>query len=224
MKQIPSPLSDDVFTTLKERIIQWKYPPGYRLIEESLVDEFGVSRSPVREALRMLVENGLVDKEPHKGYNVKQPDLREIHDLYEVRLALELYAVEMLAKNGMPMETREKLYATWKKVLEATPQPLADFAEQDEEFHESLAAATNNKSLLQYLHNIDERLHIIRMMDITSNDRLRSTCEQHLRILDGIQEGNVGAAREALEMNIQDGRAFVEHAVKAALAKAYLGI
>ncbi len=224
MKQNPSPLSDDVFNTLKERIIHWKYPPGHRFTEEALVEEFGVSRSPVREALRMLVENGLVDKEPRKGYNVKQPDLREIHELYEVRLALEVYAVEMLAKNGMPMETREKLYATWKKALDAAPHPLANFAEQDEEFHESLVAATNNKSLLQYLHNIDERLHIIRMMDITSSDRLRATCEQHLHILDCIKNNAVDGAREWLTLNIQDGREFVEQAVKAALAKAYLGI
>jgi len=225
MKNQPSSnLSGDVFTALKNRIIHWRYPPGYRFTEEGLCEEFGVSRSPVREALRMLVENGLVVKEPHKGYCVKQPDMREIYELYELRLALELYVVDLLAKKGIPETERQRLSEVWQKLLDKTPLNVNDFSEKDEEFHEALAALTNNKSLMQHLHSIDERLHFIRMMDITSSERLRTTCEQHIRILECIKDGDVHCAREALEMNIQDGRDNVEQAVKTALAKSYMGI
>lgn len=224
MKSQSSPnLSGEVFKALKDRIIHWHYPPGYRFTEEALCAEFGVSRSPVREALRMLVENGLVGKEPHKGYSVKQPDMREIYELYEVRLALELYVVELLTKTGMPDEESQRLHAVWQAILDKTPENLNDFAEKDEEFHEALAALTNNNSLMQQLHSIDERLHFIRMMDITTSERLRATCEQHIRILKCIKDGDVDCAREALGMNIQDGRGNVEQAVKTALAKSYMG-
>lgn len=225
MKTKSSPnLSGDVFVELKDRIIHWHYPPGHRFTEEGLCEEFGMSRSPVREALRMLVENGLVDKEPHKGYSVKQPDMREIHELYEVRLALELYIVEMLTKTGIPPADWERLQTVWQAFLDKIPENVNDFAEKDEEFHEALAVLTNNKTLIQNLHSIDERMHFIRMMDITTNERLQATCRQHLRILDCIKDGNVVCAREALEMNIQDGRENVEQAVKSALAKAFMGI
>lgn len=225
MKNKPSPnLSGDVFNSLKDRIIHWNYPPGYRFTEESLCEEFGVSRSPVREALRMLVENGLVGKEAHKGYSVKQPDMQEIYELYEVRLALELYVVVLLTKTGIPESEWQEQYAVWQAILERIPDKVNDFAEKDEEFHEILAAYTNNKSLIQHLKSINERLHFIRVMDITTSERLRATCEQHIRILECIKDGDLTCAREALEMNIQDGRENVEQAVKTALAKSYMGI
>jgi len=225
VKNQPTPnLSGEVFISLKDRIIHWHYPPSYRFTEEGLCEEFGVSRSPVREALRMLVENGLVDKEPHKGYTVKQLDMREIHELYEVRLALELFVVTLLTKTGVPDADWQRLHKIWRSILDKIPENVNDFSDKDEEFHEALAVFTNNKSLIQHLHSINERLHFIRMMDITTSERLRTTCEQHLRILECIKAGDVNCAREALELNIQDGRENVEQAVKTALAKSFMGI
>ncbi len=217
-----SPLSAEIFTVLKERIICWEYPPGHRFIEEELCEEFGVSRSPIRETLQMLVENGLVTKEPYRGYTVRQPDMEEIHQLYDVRLALETYVVEWLATHGMPAERWTELYRVWQRALQDTPQVLADFAEKDEAFHEALAECTGNRVLLSFLRSANERLHFIRMTDITNVDRLRATCEQHLRILECIQKGDVQGAREAMKLNIEGGRQKVAQAFMEALSRAFL--
>lgn len=219
----PSNLSTDVFTVLKERIIHWKYAPDHRFTEESLCEEFGISRSPVREALRMLVENKLVEKTPHKGYSVKQLDFQEINELYDVRTALETFVIERLAQGPFPEQEWKELYETWQGLRKVTLSNPADFAELDEKFHEKLASWTGNRILLQQIQSIDERLHFIRMTDITTTERLRETCQQHLRILDCIKERNVDCAREALQLNIEDGRKNVETAIKEALARAYLG-
>jgi len=224
MKDQPSPnLSSDVFFVLKERIIRWEYAPGHRLTEEGLCEEFGVSRSPVREALRMLVENNLVDKMPHKGYSVKQLDMQEIHELYDVRMALETHVIERLVERGYPKDEWKTLRRTWQDMQKAVMGDSSNFAVRDEEFHETLAVWTSNRTLLQQIRSIDERLHFIRMTDITTVERLRATCEQHLQILDCIKEKNVEGARKALQMNIGNGRENVENAVKEALAKAYMG-
>lgn len=224
MKEQHSPnLSTDVFSVLKERIIRWEYAPGHRFTEEGLCDEFGVSRSPVREALRMLVENRLVEKAPHKGYSVKQLDMQEIHELYDVRMALETYVIERLAQSDYPEKDWKELYRTWQNLRKVAITDPADFAKLDEEFHEKLAVWTGNRTLLQQIRSIDERLYFIRVTDITTIERLRKTCEQHLRILDCIREKNIECAREALQLNIEDGRKNVEHAIKEALARAYLG-
>src|SRR5437867_13404471 len=66
----------EIFTALKSRIIRWEYPPGYRFTEEEICKEFGVSRSPVRETLRMLEEHGLVDKVPYRGCTVRSEERR----------------------------------------------------------------------------------------------------------------------------------------------------
>lgn len=224
MKEQHSPnLSTDVFSVLKERIIRWEYAPGHRFTEEALCEEFGVSRSPVREALRMLVENKLVEKAPHKGYSVRQLDMQEIHELYDVRMALETYVIERLAQGSYPEKEWKELYRAWQNLRKATLTSSADFAQLDEAFHEQLAYWTGNRTLLQQIRSIDERLHFIRVTDITSTGRLRKTCEQHLRILDCIKEKNVDCAREALQINIEDGRKNVDHAIKEALARAYMG-
>lgn len=221
MKQANPALSADVFTVLKERIIRWDYLPAHRLTEEELCKEFGVSRSPVREALHMLVENGLVSKEPYRGYMVRQPDMKEIHDLYDVRQALELFAVEWLAGHGMPDVEWSALYSAWQGLQDNLPGFSANFAEYDEAFHEKLAECTGNQALVQTLRNIDERLHFVRMTDITTAGRLCATCEQHLRILGCIKAGDIPGARQAVMLNIEDGRQNVAQALKDALARSF---
>jgi len=221
MKQKASSLSTEIFTSLKERIIHWEYPPAHRFTEEELCDEFGVSRSPVREALQMLVENGLVTKEAYRGYSVRQPDLEEIHDLYDVRLALEFFVIEWLTSHGIPDAEWKQLHDTWQSILNHLPQRTADFAENDEIFHEELAARTGNKALVQYLRNIDERLHFVRTTDITTPERLSATCQQHLKILDSIKDGNIDRAREAVRENIENGRKNVEVAVREVLVRSF---
>ena len=226
---VSSPKAIEVFETLKERIIRWDYAPGHRFTEEGLCTEFaellsrGISRSPIREALRMLVENGLVEKEPHRGYSVKQPDMKTIWELYDVRLALETFVVRQLAQNGMPEERWQQLYETWNNMPSTCSGPASsDYPTWDEQFHEALAQATGNQTLVQTLRGIDERLHIIRIHDITSPERLQRTRDQHLKILACIQARDVASAQEALLKNVMDGRAHAEQAVKEAVARAYL--
>src|SRR5882757_9917221 len=89
-----------ILRSLRERILNWYYPPGAHSGEEALCAEFSASRVPVREALRVLAEQGLVDKVPNMGCYVKQPDVEGIHQLYDYRLALELFVVERLAETG----------------------------------------------------------------------------------------------------------------------------
>ncbi|RCK73827.1 MAG: Transcriptional regulator, GntR family [Anaerolineae bacterium] len=215
-------LSSEIFNVLKERIICWKYPPGYRFLEEELCAEFGVSRSPIRETLQMLAENGLVIKEPHRGYMVRQPDMEEINQLYDIRIALESFVVEWLAIHGMPEEVWEELYTFWQQVLLNTPPLLVDFAEKDEAFHETLAECTGNRILLSYLKSVNERLHFIRMTDITNIDRLRVTCDQHLQVLERIKNGDVQGAQQAIRLNIEGGRQKVAQAYMEALSQAFL--
>ena len=215
-------LSADIYKTLKKRIVFWEYPPGHRFTEAELCQEFGVSRTPIREVLRMLVENDLVDKQTNKGYTVKQPNLDEMAELYDVRLALELYIVDWLARHDMDEDIWLHLNTIWQEMARELPDDITDVADIDEEFHESLALCTANQTLTQYLKNINERIHFIRLTDITSKERLHITCEQHLNILKYIKEKNVESARQMIQMNIEGGRNNVELAIKEALMGSYL--
>jgi len=215
----------EIFAALKNRIVRWEYPPGYRFTEEEICKEFGVSRSPVRETLRMLEEHGLVDKVPYRGCTVKQPDVQAINELYDVRAILELAVVERLASAGPQHETLESLARTWRQLAGASSYAeveSVDLASEDRVFHEALARATGNRTLFDMLYAINERLHFMRMFDITTVERLWDTCRQHIRILDAIAAGDAAAAKDAMRLNIEGARVQVKHAIKEALARAYL--
>ena len=111
-----STLSASIVSTLKERIIAWQYPPEHRMTEEALCREFGVSRSPVREALRVLVTNGFIRRMPNRGYAVRQVSIKDIEELYDVRLALELYALEAVTERGAPPKALATLRDTWNSI------------------------------------------------------------------------------------------------------------
>jgi DNA-binding GntR family transcriptional regulator len=221
----PSNLSSSIVATLKEQILHWHYPPEHRLTEVELCKKFNVSRSPVREALRVLATDGFVKKLPNRGYVVKQHNIDEIEELYEVRLALELYAVECLAKRG-PLNKHDKedlikLKQTWTSLLNGSSKKAEELARLDTLFHETLAHAAGNKTLLRHLRTINERLMLFRMIDFDKADRAESTCRQHLEILKHIATKDAPGARAAMQKNIDEGRNNVHTAIKDALARAY---
>ena len=218
-----SNLSASIVATLKERIIHWQYPPEHRLTETELCQKFGVSRSPVREALRTLATDGFLKKMPNRGYAVKQYNLREIEELYEVRLALELFVVECLAKRGTSKkdEDIEALKRTWTSLLNGSSKKDEELARLDTLFHETLAQAAGNKSLLRHLRAINERLLLFRMIDFGKAHRAERTCHQHLEILKRIAAKDISGARKAMQRNIDEGRNNVHTAIKDALARAY---
>jgi DNA-binding GntR family transcriptional regulator len=217
-----SNLSASIVATLKERIIHWQYPPEHRLTEAELCQKFGVSRSPVREALRTLATDGFVKKMSNRGYAVKQHNLREIEEIYEVRLALELFVVECLAKRGTPKNDEiDALKRTWTGLLNGSSKKNEELARLDTLFHETLAHAAGNKSLLRQLRAINERLLLFRMIDFGKAHRAESTCRQHLEILKRIAAKDISGARKAMQRNIDEGRNNVHASIKDALAKAY---
>ena len=210
-----------IVATLKERIIAWKYPPEHRLTEEALCREFGVSRSPVREALRALVTNGFVTKLANRGYAVRQLDLRGIEELYDVRKALELHVVERLAGGDGPRPELGALHRAWAKILAGPKRKGEELAELDTKFHETLAELAGNRMLLASLRAINERLFVFRMLDFGQPDRQKTTCHQHMKVVERILAGDAEGARQAMARNIGDGRANVDTSIKEALAKAF---
>jgi DNA-binding GntR family transcriptional regulator len=217
-----SSLSASIVTTLKDQILHWRYPPEHRLTEAELCKQFDVSRSPVREALRILATDGFVKRMPNRSYRVKQYNLQEIEELYDVRLALELFVVERLAKQRTPVhDDIAALKRTWTGLLNGSSTKDEELARLDAQFHETLAHASGNRSLLRQLRAINERLMLFRIIDFAKSHRAASTCRQHLDILKYIVAKNAAGARKAMQKNIEEGRNNVHSAIKDALARSY---
>lgn len=209
---------------LKHRILHLDYLPGYRFTEQALCSEFEVSRIPVREALSMLIDMGLVDKVRNVGCRVRKLSLEDIDHLYELRTALELYAVEALAALD---DAADRIDAVMKEWVEHStfddnePIEPAFWADADERFHETLVNALGNPVLSKALKDVNEQLRFLRLKDITSHERLARTCDKHLKILVAIRNHEPQAARKQLHENILMGKANVQESFKEALMAAY---
>lgn len=213
--------STDIYDSLSQRIITWFYTPGYRLTEEELCAEFAVSRSPVREALGSLVSARLITKEAHKGYMVRQIDLREVNELYDTRLVLELAVVETLCEKGMDASILKDLQERWKVMLDTLPEGLTLCATEDELFHKTLCSAAGNLVMMQILDDIAKRIHFVRLSDITDPDRMRKTCQDHLDLLLSLEARDIEQSKSIVRRNILWGKEKVDTAIKEALFHAH---
>jgi DNA-binding GntR family transcriptional regulator len=217
-------LGPQILRGLRERILSWHYPPGFHLGEKVLCEEFSASRIPVREALRALAEQGLVDQVPNMGCYVKQPDAEATHHLYDLRLALELFVVERLARSGLPAEVLERIRGYWEPLLSIKAHAKFDAPElvrADEIFHLTLAKAVGNPFLTESLEDINERLRFVRMAVITSAHRVQTTAGEHLKIIEAIEAKDAEAARRNLRQNLLQARNKVELAIAKALTSAH---
>jgi DNA-binding GntR family transcriptional regulator len=214
-------LSESVYVSLSERILRWDFLPGHRFTEEALCEEFGVSRSPVREALHKLAEAGLIEKRPKLGYSVRLLDFKEIDELYDVRIALEDFVIEWLCRRGIEPKRLDELIEYWAGLPEGLPGNVATIPAADEKFHETLCGLIGNMALSKALKDIDRRIHFVRLADIRTKERAVATCLEHMELLKAIRDRNVDRALDVLRRNIEDGRSSVESAIKEALAHAY---
>lgn len=217
-------LSAKILDTLKGRILNWEYPPKKPLLEEELCREFGVSRSPVREALRLLAAAGFAERR-QRTFVVKQIHPSEIREIYELRKALELYVVERLCDGKGDRDRLDELQRQWEEYSQSgyddTLPDHKDVALWDQTFHEGLAEIYGNKAIIDTLRSLSERLHIFRVMDFQQPGRVQATCSQHLAIIEAIQEGQTSLARERLLRNIEEGEQNAKDGVQKALLQSF---
>lgn len=217
-------LGAQILAQLRRRILDWHYPPGHHLGEQAICDEFSASRVPVREALRALAEQGLVDKVPNQGCYVKQPDVEKTHQLYDMRLALELFVGEALVHKALPQDWSVAERSYWEPWMDVTADAATDgdeLVQADERFHLSLAAGLGNAYIMESLRDINERLRFVRLAVITTPHRVQETAGEHIQILDALDRKDVEAVRKGLRQNINHARNKVEIAISRALMAAH---
>ena len=148
------PLREVVFDSLREAIINGTLRPGERLMEIQMAEELGVSRTPVREAIRKLELEGFVVMMPRKGAYVAGISFKDIEDVFEVRASLEALASGLAAERitGEELEDLERILVRKKEIIADSDLPA--FVESDTQFHDSLYKCSRNQRLIQMLSNL----------------------------------------------------------------------
>ena len=175
------PLRDVVFNTLRDAILTGKLVPGERLMENQLAEKLGVSRTPVREALRMLELENLVELVPRKGAQVLDMSEKDIVNILEVRSALEGLATSV-ARKKMTKEDLQQLKNMEVDFEKAVAENNVEhFVDIDEDFHDLIFAATENDKLINIFRNLRIQLYRYRMAQAKNNETSMSTIVAHHR-------------------------------------------
>ena len=196
------PLREVVFNTLRQAIIQGEFQPGERLMEVTLASKLGVSRTPVREAIRMLELEGLVVMIPRKGAEVANITVKDLKDALEVRMAMEALSVK-LACERIDEAGKEELKDACMKFKEAINSKLVPaIVEGDEAFHNTIYKISQNQKLINIAQNLREQVYRYRVEYVKDFSYHEKLIKEHDLITMAILRGDKEAAEKIMNEHI----------------------
>jgi DNA-binding GntR family transcriptional regulator len=213
-------LAEQVYATLKAQLHDFQLVAGDRFSEADLGNRLGVSRTPVREALFRLRNEGFLDVEAKLGWFVKPIDFVKLEQLYDLRIVLELASIHKLCSRSEESPELEALKAFW---LVPAAERLSDARQvgaNDEQFHATLVRAAGNDEMARVHWDVTERIRIIRHLDFTRLDRIEATYNEHAKILRAVIQRKPDQAQLLLKTHIEQSKAEVRKITLAALHEA----
>lgn len=198
------PLRDVVFNTLRQAILRGELKPGERLMEIQLANKLGVSRTPIREAIRKLELEGLVLMIPRKGAEVAEITEKSLRDVLEVRKALEELAVK-LACDRMTKEQMVQLKEAAKEFQETLKtNDVTKYAEADVKFHDVIFMSTDNQRLIQLLNNFREQMYRFRVEYLKRKAYHQVLLDEHEEIIRRIEQHQKNEAAKVVCAHIDN--------------------
>lgn len=198
------PLRDVVFNTLRQAILTGELKPGERLMEIHLANRLGVSRTPIREAIRKLELEGLVTMIPRRGAEVAQITEKSMSDVLEVRRAMDALCAE-LACDRITEEELAKLEVACENFEKATKtKDVKKIAQADVELHDIILQATGNQRLIQLINNLSEQMYRYRFEYIKDFSQHETLVEEHKMIYESLMSRDKERASEAAKVHIDN--------------------
>lgn len=197
------PLREVVCETLRDAVRRGILQPGERLMEIQLAEDLGVSRTPVREAIRKLEMEGYVIMMPRRGTYVADLSIRDINEVFEIRTSLESLASGLAAEriNEDELEKLQRLLVEIGAYIKSGD--MESIVRTDTEFHDLLYQASRNTRLVGIISNLREQLTRFRTTSMSFPGRLKATLEEHRKIVEAIAQGDEKAARKAAEHHME---------------------
>jgi DNA-binding GntR family transcriptional regulator len=198
------PLRDIVFNTLREAILKGDIKPGERLMELQLASKLGVSRTPIREAIRMLEQEGLAVTIPRKGAEVAKMTLKDMEDVLEIREALDELAVRIACEKIS--EDQLAHLGDIKEQFEnnTIAGDVKEIAAADVSFHDVIYEATDNPKLVTLLNNLREQVYRYRVEYIKDPKNYPTLIKEHEAIVNGLKTRDKDAATLAMHEHVEN--------------------
>lgn len=216
---VKRPSAAEIYEQLREMILNFDIYPGSRITESELATQFGVSRTPIREALQRLEQEGHISIRTKQGCFVRQIDVGELRHFYRVRVALEKLSLEN-AMLYMADADLHVLAERWDPALQRGRCASATRMEAlDESFHLALAEGGGNAALGHYLRDINNHIRVIRRLDFTDDTRIDRTYQEHYDIVQHLLRRDLDSATQLMCFHINRSEEFAKHVTLEQLAR-----
>lgn len=200
----------DVYTSLRERILNFEIYPGSRVTETELAEYFGVSRTPIRSALQRLEAEGYLTVMPKQGCFIRNLEIEDLRKYYQVRMSLEHLSLQ-LACTYMSDATLNELAAAWDPANQAERSDDPEEMEaRDESFHLTLAEGGGNLVLHDYLADVNRHLRIVRRLGFMMAERIDQTYADHFLICQSLLKRDLPQAQTLMRDHITHNEQFVK--------------
>ncbi len=213
-------LAEQVYAQLKALIHDFQLLPGDRFSENDLGTRLGVSRTPVREALFRLRNEGFLDVESKSGWFVRPIDFDRLDQLYDLRVLVETHAVTRLCARAEDAPELDALKAAWLVPAGERLSAMLEVGALDEAFHATLVRAAGNAEIARVHGDVTERIRIVRRLDFTRDDRIDATYVEHAKILRAVLQRKADAAQLLLRSHIEQSKVEVRKITLGALHEA----
>ncbi len=202
-------LTDRAYKEIKNWIVHYKLKPGVQLRIEELSAALGMSQTPVREALSKLEHEHLVDRHPQKGYSVRALNLKDVSDIYDLRMALEVVAAEEAATRMRDTDRKNlsRLLQEIDRLIKKGEKARVLTLEQ--EFHMKIMAATGNRFLTEILGSIFERIWMIQNINILTSDHLVDAHKQHQEIYQALEKADAPKSAALMKKHLKFTKKYV---------------
>ena len=209
------PLRDVVFNTLRQAILTGELKPGERLMEIHLANKLGVSRTPIREAIRKLELEGLVTMIPRRGAEVAQITEKSMNDVLEVRRAMDALCVELACDRITPEELQDLKKACDTFEAAVKTDDIKQIAQADVALHDIIVQATGNQRLIQLVNNLSEQMYRYRVEYLKEEQTRNLLVSEHEELVKAIREGDVQKAQDISFHHLENQRKAIIRTIRA---------
>ncbi len=210
------PLREKIADKIRADIIKGVHADGERLVEPKLAKSLGISRTPIREALRQLETEGFIEIVPRKGAVVKALTIKDIDDLYAVKASLEGLAARQAAANltEKDIDRLRKINEKFRDIAYENPNVMDEYLKYNVDFHNVFITASDNKKILEILDSLAKNFQRLKTVLVSNRERAKHAVEEHEEIIAAFASGDPDLVEKKVRWHIQNAWEYLKHNIR----------
>lgn len=205
-----TPLSEKIAETLREYIMKGSLKPGERLTEPKLSAMLGISRTPIREALRLLENEGFIDIYPRRGAVVSEITSKDVDEIFIIKTKLESLAARLAVENISEADIKKMMDINEKMMKYSESKNVVNLIKLNADFHNIFIEKCNNSRLIKFIESLNKQFKRVTAYSFTETGRIKKVLEEHKNIIDAFVNRDAEKVEQLVDIHVKNGWQFIK--------------